>query len=315
MLSSTMKTKVLVTGGAGFIGSHLVEALVGQGYQVRILDNLSSGRLENVQGLPVEFVEGDIRDWQTVRQAVQGCQLALHQAALVSVPRSITEPQLNHDVNVTGTFHVFEAARQEGIKRVVYASSAAVYGDTPSLPAQESDRPNPISPYAAAKLVNEGYAAVYNRSYGTEFIGLRYFNVFGPRQDPSSPYSGVLSLFCWAAGTGGEVTIYGDGQQTRDFVYVTDVVAANLTAVQLAWSDEMPVLFNVGRGEQTSLLQIAATLRQRYPLPVTHQPSRDGDIRHSVADIRLIQRFLHFTPTVSLATGLQHTLTWLAAQT
>jgi len=304
--------KVLVTGGAGFIGSHLAAALVQRGDQVRVLDNLSSGKRENLEGLPVELLVGDVRDWDTVQQAVAGCDLIFHQAALVSVPRSIADPQLNHDVNVSGAFHMFEAARQAGIQRVVYASSAAVYGDTPALPAKECDRPNPISPYAAAKLTNEQTAAVYNQCYGTAFVGLRYFNVFGPRQDPASPYSGVLSLFCRAAIAGTGVTIYGDGRQTRDFVYVSDVVAANLAAAARAAGEQM--VFNVGRGEQTDLLQIVDTLRQQSgaALPVQHAAERDGDIRHSCADITAAQTHLGYAPQVSLAVGLQKTLDWFA---
>lgn len=304
---------VLLTGGAGFIGSHLAAALVQGGHQVRVLDNLSSGRRENLGSLAVELVVGDIRDWETVRQAVTGCDLVFHQAALVSVPRSLEEPRLNHDVNFTGTLHVFEAARQAGIRRVVYASSAAVYGDTPSLPAKESDPPRPMTPYAAAKLMNEQVAAVYNQSYGTEFVGLRYFNVFGPRQDPSSPYSGVLSIFCQAAVAGAGVTVYGDGRQTRDFVYVSDVVAANLAAASLN-VDGAPLVFNVGPGAQTDLLQILAVLRELTgaALPIRHEAPRAGDIRHSCADITLARKHLAFTPQTSLAAGLQETLRYSA---
>ncbi|MCA9968950.1 MAG: NAD-dependent epimerase/dehydratase family protein, partial [Anaerolineales bacterium] len=227
--------RVLVTGGAGFIGSHLVAALAARGDAVRVLDNLSSGREANLAGLPVELIRGDVRDLETVQRVMAGCELVFHQAALVSVPRSIGEPVLNHEVNVNGTFNVFEAARQAGVRRVVYASSAAVYGDQPALPAGEADVVRPMTPYAAAKWMGEGYAAVYNQRYATEFVGLRYFNVYGPRQDPSSPYSGVLSIFCRAAMAGDGVTIYGDGLQTRDFVFVRDVVAANLAAAAMAW--------------------------------------------------------------------------------
>ncbi|MCA9962279.1 MAG: NAD-dependent epimerase/dehydratase family protein [Anaerolineales bacterium] len=303
--------KILVTGGAGFIGSHLVAALIQRGNEVRVLDNLSSGKHENLDGLPVELVVGDIRNWETVRQAVNGCDLVFHQAALVSVPRSLAEPQLNHDVNVNGAFHVFEAARQAGIKRVVYASSAAVYGDTPSLPASEHDRSNPMTPYAAAKLMNEEMATVYNHSYGREFVGLRYFNVFGPRQDPSSPYSGVLSVFCRATIANSGVTIYGDGKQTRDFVYVSDVVVANLAAADWAMDETHPV-FNVGRGEQTDLLQILEMLRQQsgVALPVQFTAARAGDIRDSCADVTAVQSHLNYTPHVSIAAGLQKTLNW-----
>lgn len=303
--------QVLVTGGAGFIGSHLAVALLRRGDQVRVLDNLSSGQRANLDGLPVELVVGDVRDWETVRQAVQGCDLVFHQAALVSVPRSLAEPRLNHDVNVTGTFHVFEAARQAGIRRVVFASSAAVYGDAPALPASEADRPVPLTPYAVAKLANEQLAAVYTRSYGTEFVGLRYFNVFGPRQDPTSPYSGVLSIFCRAAVAGEGVTIYGDGRQTRDFVYVSDVVAANLAAANLAHVDETAV-YNVGCGQQISLLEVVVQLRAStgQPLPASHAPARQGDIRHSLADTSQAAARLGFRAQTSFPAGLRETVAW-----
>lgn len=305
--------QVLVTGGAGFIGSHLAAALAAQGHQVRVLDNLSSGRRENLTGAAVELVVGDIRDLAVVETAVSGCDLVFHQAALVSVPQSIAEPRQNHQVNVDGTFHVFEAARQAGVRRVIYASSAAVYGNLPGLPKRESDPLAPISPYAAAKLMNETMAQAYTAVYGMELIGLRYMNVFGPRQDPSSPYSGVLSIFCHAAISGRGVTIFGDGAQTRDFVYIADVVQANLRAAQADWSQlgEQQV-FNVGRGQQTSLNQIVAILEEivEQPIPVQHGPERPGDIKHSVADIQAAQKSLAFDPQISVADGLRETVAW-----
>ncbi|RMG70922.1 MAG: NAD-dependent epimerase/dehydratase family protein, partial [Chloroflexi bacterium] len=250
---------------------------------------------------------GDIRDFDTVCRAIEGCDLVFHQAALVSVPRSIKEPKLNHDVNVTGTFHVFEAARRVGIRRVVYASSAAVYGDTPNLPASESDPPNPISPYAVAKLMNEQMATVYNRNYHTQFVGLRYFNVFGPRQDPSSPYSGVLSIFCKAVVAGKGVTIFGDGEQTRDFVFVKDVVSANLAAAEM----EVSGVFNIGQGKAVSLREVVRIIEDisRRPLPITFAPSRPGDIRHSLADISLAkQKQLICYPTTCISEGIHQLL-------
>ncbi|GAB4279737.1 MAG: NAD-dependent epimerase/dehydratase family protein [Candidatus Promineifilaceae bacterium] len=299
---------VLVTGGAGFIGSHLVEALITRGDNVRVLDNLSSGHLCNLDGLPLEFIQGDIRDFDTVCQAADGCDFVFHQAALVSVPLSIEDPKLNHDVNVTGTLHVFEAARRVGVKQVVYASSAAVYGDRPSLPVSENDRPCPISPYAVAKWMNEQMATLYNRQYGLVCVGLRYFNVFGPRQDSSSPYSGVLSVFCDAARMGKGVTIYGDGMQTRDFVYVRDVVAANLAAASLKLADETaPSIFNIGRGEVVSLRELVTVVERvgGRPLPITYAPPRLGDIRHSLADIRLAAQYLHYQPQTMLHEGIE----------
>lgn len=305
--------QVLVTGGAGFIGSHLAAALAAQGHQVRVLDNLSSGRRENLAGAAVELVVGDIRDWVVVETAVSGCDLVFHQAALVSVPQSIAEPRQNHQVNVDGTFHVFEAARQAGVRRVIYASSAAVYGNLPGLPKRESDPLAPISPYAAAKLMNETMAQAYTAVYGMELIGLRYMNVFGPRQDPSSPYSGVLSIFCRAAISGRGVTIFGDGAQTRDFVYVADVVQANLRAAQADWSQlGKQQVFNVGRGQQTSLNQIVVILEEivGQPMPVQHGPERPGDIKHSIADIQAAQKSFAFDPQVSVADGLRETVAW-----
>lgn len=228
------------------------------------------------------------------------------------MPQSLADPRLNHEVNVTGAFHVFEAARQAGVKRVVYASSAAVYGDTPSLPARESDPPKPITPYAVAKLMNEQMAAVYNQSYGMECIGLRYFNVYGPRQDPSSPYSGVLSIFCQAAVAGEEVTIYGDGQQTRDFIYVGDVVEANLLALAVSWNYVKIAVYNIGSGQASSLLQVAARLRQysEKPLSMTHQPARAGDIRHSAAAVTAAVEQIGFQAQMALTDGLRATLCW-----
>lgn len=307
------KQEVLVTGGAGFIGSHLTAALLERGHRVRVLDNLSSGRRENLAGLDVTFIEGDVADWETTRAAVEGCSLVFHEAALVSVPRSIQEPELNHRANVQGAFNVFEAARQAGVKRVVYASSAALYGNRPGLPKRESDPPDPITPYAAAKLMNEIYAAAYTAAYGLELVGLRYMNVFGPRQDPSSPYSGVLSIFCRAALKGATCTIYGDGDQTRDFVYVADVAQANLRAAEVPFERcGAGAVFNVGRGQQTSLNQILAILGELLgrSIPTVYQDERPGDIKHSVADVGRAQAVLGFAPAVAIKDGLRATLAW-----
>lgn len=303
--------RILITGGAGFIGSHLAEALVSEGNKVRVIDNFSSGKTANLEHLNVEIIEGDVADFTIVQGAVDGCNLVFHQAALVSVPLSITNPLLNHQSNVTGTANVFEAARQAGVRRVVYASSAAVYGNAPSLPKRESDRPDPVSPYAAAKLSGELQAAAYFHSFGLETVGLRYFNVFGPRQDPSSPYSGVLSIFCQAALNQGQVTVHGDGNQTRDFVFVSDVVRANLKAAQVDFERlERPTVFNIGRGEQTSLNQVLDFLVKirGQPLAVEYGSPRAGDIRHSVADISAARTHLGFEPQISVEEGLQQTL-------
>ena len=309
--------QVLVTGGAGFIGSHLAAALAASGAQVRALDDLSSGKRENLAGLPVELIVGDVAEMAVVRAAVSGCDLIFHQAAFVSAPRSITEPGLNQHSNVTGTFNVFEAARQAGVRRVVYASSAAVYGNLPDLPKRENDPLQLLTPYAAAKRMAEIMAESYHAAYGLELVGLRYMNVFGPRQDPASPYSGVLSIFCQAAIAGQGVTIFGDGEQTRDFVYVADVVRANLLAAQ-APSPKLPdtPIFNVGQGKQTSLNQIVAMLAKMTgrPLPITYQPERAGDIKHSAADISQARERLGFVPETAVADGLNTTLDWFRNQ-
>lgn len=307
--------QLLVTGGAGFIGSHLVRALAAQGHAVRVLDNFSSGRAANLADCPVEIIAGDVADWPTVRQAVTGCDLIFHQAALVSPPQSIAQPDLNHRVNVTGAFHVFEAARQAGVRRVVYASSAAVYGRLPGLPKRESDPTAPLTPYGAAKVMNETEAGVYNRLYGLECMGLRYMNVYGPWQVPTSPYSGVLSIFGRAAVRGEGVTIWGDGEQTRDFVFVGDVVQVLLAVAAAPFTPENAV-FNVGRGVAVSLNQAAAWLSElvNRPIPITYAPERPGDIRHSCADLTRLVDKIGFRPNTDLKTGLAATLAWLRAQ-
>lgn len=310
--------RILVTGGAGFIGSHLTAALTADGAQVRVLDDFSSGQRENLAGLPVELIVGDVAEMDVVQTAVANCDLIFHQAALVSVPRSVTEPELNQHSNVTGTFNIFEAARQAGVKRIVYASSAAVYGNRPGLPKRETDPLQLITPYAAAKRTAEIMAESYNAAYGMEIIGLRYMNVFGPRQDPSSPYSGALSIFCQAAIAGQGVTIFGDGEQTRDFVYVGDVVQANLRAAALP-NGRLPdtPVFNVGRGQQTSLNQIVAMLSEitGRPIHTAYQSERPGDIKHSVADISLAQGKLGFMPETAVKEGLRLTMDWFSQPT
>lgn len=309
--------QILVTGGAGFVGSHLTAVLVAQGARVRVLDNLSSGFRENLHGLDVSFIEGDVADLAVVQAAVAGCELVFHQAALVSGPQSLDDPQLNHRSNVTGTFNVLEAARQANVRRVVYASSAAVYGNAATLPHKESDPVMPLTPYAAAKHMSEVMARTYTLAYGLETVGLRYMNVFGPRQDPSSPYSGVLSIFCRAALNHEPCNIYGDGEQTRDFVFVDDVVQANLLAAQLA-ADRLSntPLFNIGQGKQTSLNEIIAMLGKIVdrPLKIQRQAERKGDIKYSVADISLAESFLSFVPQEKIISGLQKTLEWFRTQ-
>ena len=305
--------RILVTGGAGFIGSHLAAALAATGHQVRVLDDLSSGHRENLAGLPVELIVGDVGEMGMVETAVANIDLIFHQAALASVPRSIQEPTLNYHSNIAGTFNVFEAARQAGIKRIVYASSSAVYGQLPGLPKREDSPLQLITPYAAAKRMGEDLAASYNAAYNMEIVSLRYMNVFGPRQDPSSPYSGVLSIFCQAAVDGCGVTIFGDGQQTRDYVYISDVVQANLLAAAVPFNQiaDSPI-FNVGCGQQTNLNEIVVLLSQLAgrPIPVTYQPERFGDIKHSGADISWAQEKLGFRVETAVLTGLEKTLAW-----
>jgi UDP-glucose 4-epimerase len=326
--------KYLVTGGAGFIGSHMVDALVANGHDVVVLDNLSSGHRENLVDViaRIEFIQGDIRDPETCLKAAKGCEGIFHEAALVSVPDSINRPRDNHDINITGTFNVLEAARANGVKRVVFASSAAIYGDNPELPKREDMLPEPKSPYALAKLTGEYYLKVYAECFGLETVALRYFNVFGVRQDPSSMYSGVISIFSERIAKKLPITIYGDGQQTRDFVNVRDVVQANLLAMHVEIVQDVEVVklesdlnescngvstfnegsarfnvFNVAAGCQTSLLELLNTLETLTGNKVTlnFSAARPGDIRHSLADISKIRNFSGYEPKIELKEGLR----------
>lgn len=306
--------KYLVTGGAGFIGSHITDVLVERGQQVVVLDNLSSGHKENLSDVwkQIEFIHGDIRDPGTCLKAAEGCNGVFHEAALVSVPDSINRPRDNHDINSTGTLNILEAARANGVKRVVFASSAAIYGDNPELPKREDMLPAPKSPYALAKLTGEYYLKVYAECYGLETVALRYFNVFGPRQDPSSMYSGVISIFSERIKKGLPVTIYGDGQQTRDFVNVKDVSTANLLAMTADLKAKSPdskfssTVFNVATGTQTSLLQMLSVLEQLCGITIERKFAavRSGDIRHSVADVSKIRNWLAYEPRIELKAGL-----------
>ena len=306
----------LVTGGAGFIGSHLAAKLVEQGHHVTILDNLSSGKSTNIADIEATFIQGDIRDFDTVYQAAANCDVIFHQAAYVSSPQSISHPQINHQINVDGTFNVFEAARQHNVKRVVYASSAAVYGNHPQLPKTESSPIQPQSPYGASKYISDVYASMYAQLYSTSFVGLRYMNVFGPRQDPHAPYAGVLSIFCQNRITNQSCTISGDGEQTRDFVYIDDIVQANLRAATANLPSKAE-LFNIGRGQATSLNQIISILNK---LGDTHLDvcytgkERAGDIKHSFANISKAKQQLGYNPQTDLTTGLKKTLDWLRLQ-
>lgn len=299
--------KALVTGGAGFIGSHLADRLLRDGHAVRVLDDLSSGHRQNVPS-GAELIVGDVRNPALVEDIARGCEVIFHEAAVVSVPASIEDPQRSHDVNIQGTLNVLLAAREQHVRRVVFACSAAVYGEEPTLPKREDMLPAPISPYGIEKLAGEQYVLAWPRLYGVEGVTLRYFNVFGPRQDPRSPYSGVISIFADRAMSSTEVTIYGDGEQTRDFVFVDDVVEANILAATTPGANART--YNIGRGEGTTLNALLGTIAKIVGTEIAakHEPARAGDIRHSVADISRAHNDLGFAPAVSVEAGLRELL-------
>lgn len=317
--------KYLVTGGAGFIGSHIVEALLAAGHRVTVLDDLSTGSRENLAAVAgdIEFLEGDIRDAETCRRAAAGCEGIFHEAALVSVPESVEHPRKNHEINVTGLFNVLEAARANGVRRIVFASSAAVYGagsEEGAMPAKagakikpkpaerspslREDMPaHPVSPYAFAKWMGENYLRLYSEVYGVQSAALRYFNVYGPRQRPDSMYSGVISVFLGRAKRGGSVVVYGDGGQTRDFINVRDVARANLLAMN---HPEPFGVYNIATGRSRSLLDLIGLLERRIgrPLERRHGPPRAGDVRHSRANVRRAAEALKFMAEIALEEGL-----------
>lgn len=309
--------KVLLTGGAGFIGSHTAQVLVAQGHQVRIFDDMSTGSLDNLRELEgrFELTRADLLDFAALLEAMRECDAVIHLAAVVSVSASIECARHAHEVNATGTLNVLEAARQSGICRVVLASSAAVYGHSPSLPLEEAMLPQALSPYAAQKWLGEIYARIYTDLHGMSPIALRYFNVFGPRQDPASPYSGVLSLFIGAMQAGRGVTIFGDGQQTRDFVHVHDVAAANVLALAAPKACGGQAI-NVGSGKASSILRAHETLSRHFPgAPAPRfQPPRLGDIKHSLANIDRARFLLGYRPGVSFEEGLAGTVGWAKKQ-
>jgi len=313
--------RYVVTGGAGFIGSHIVRALVARGDSARVFDDLSGGSRENLAGLEVgepgsgaavEFLVGDVADAEALARACRGVRGVFHQAALVSVPRSVEDPQESFRINVCGTFEVLRAARDAGAEAVVLASSAAIYGADETVPKVESMAPQPLSPYAGDKLTGETMLAVWGRSYGLRTVALRYFNVFGPRQSDDSPYSGVIALFARAALEGRQVTIHGDGSQTRDFVFVEDVVQANLLAMD-ARDLEPGSVFNVGSGSTVTIAELQREIGEaagNFVEPILG-PERVGDVRQSFADIGAIRQRLGYEPRVSRARGMAQTLAWI----
>jgi UDP-glucose 4-epimerase len=305
--------KVLVTGGAGFIGSNVVRALLARGDDVRVLDNFSTGNRANLAGLvdDVELVEGDLRSYERVHAAVRGVEVVFHQGALPSVPRSVQDPLTTTAVNVEGTLNVLLAARDEGARRVVNASSSSVYGNGGGLPRVETQFPDPISPYAVAKLAAERFCASFSRVYAMEIVSLRYFNVFGPRQDPMSQYAAVVPRFISAIAAGEPVTVYGDGEQSRDFTYIDNVVAANLLAADAP--DVAGAILNVATGGSTTVNELAETIGRLLDRRVekVFEPTRDADVRASWADVDEARRRLGYEPQVALQEGLRRTAAFL----
>jgi len=308
----------LITGVAGFIGSSIARALLDRGERVRGIDNLSTGKRENIQEIEhrIEFHEADLLDLNAVRKACQGVDCMFHEAAIPSVPKSVKDPLGSNQANVDGTVNALIAARDAGVKRVVYAASSSAYGDTPTLPKHEAMMPNPISPYAVAKLASEYYMASFYRCYGLETVSLRYFNIFGPRQDPSSPYSGVLPKFTTQMLSGKQPTIYGDGSQSRDFTYIDNAVDANLLAAHAPAEKVAGQVFNVATGTQFDLNETCKLLQKLtgYEGEPQYAPERAGDIKHSLADISRAEQALGYKPTVSFEEGLRRTVEWYKSQ-
>jgi UDP-glucose 4-epimerase len=308
--------RFLVTGGAGFIGSNIVEELLRRGEPVRVLDNFRTGKRENLAAFQerIELVEGDLQDLPTVRRAVEGVDCVLHQAAIPSVPRSVDDPLESNSVNVTGTLNLLVAARDAAVKRVVFASSCALYGDDPTLPKREDMLPWPKSPYAVSKLAGEHYCRAFSEVYGLETVALRYFNVFGPRQDPASDYAAAIPLFITRLLRGQAPTVHGDGLQSRDFIYVANVVHANLLAATAP--NVAGRVFNVACGERYTLLDLIGILNDilgTHIAPI-HDDPRPGDVRHSQADVTGARQALGYRTMVDFAEGLRRTVEWYRAQ-
>lgn len=305
---------VLITGIAGFIGSSIARALVAEGAQVRGIDNLSSGSMANLEEIrsQIDFRDADVLDTAAVASAMKGVDYVFHEAAIPSVPKSVNDPVGTNGPNLTGTLNVLEAARQAGVKRLLYAASSAAYGDDPALPKTEAMLPSPISPYAVQKVAGEHYLASYYRVYGLETVSLRYFNIFGPRQDPSSQYSGVLARFISLMLAGQTPTIYGDGLTSRDFTYIDNVVSANLLAARAPRENVAGRIFNIATGRRVTLLDAFAEIKRitGFKGDVRHEAERQGDIKHSGADISLAQKAFGYKVVADLAYGLEQTIAW-----
>lgn len=304
--------RYLVTGGAGFIGSNTVDELVRRGHSVVVLDDLTSGKEENLSEIrnKITFIKGSITDIEVVRKAMHEAEYVLHLAARTSVPRSVKDPIETNKINIDGTLNVLVAAKELKVKRVVFAASSSAYGETPTLPKVETMQPQPISPYGVTKYVGELYGQTFGRCYGLENVSLRYFNIFGPRQDPSSPYSGVLAKFCTAFLEETQPVVFGDGEQTRDFTYVDNAVQANLLACEAP--NVSGKVFNVGCAARISLNEVLRALAKitGKPLEAKYEPTREGDIRDSLADISQAKEFLGYNPQVSFEDGLSRTFEW-----
>ena len=303
----------LVTGGAGFIGSHIAEELVRRGHRVRVVDSLITGKRRNLNHIPgVEFLEGDLADAAVAKRAVDGAGYVLHQAAIPSVPRSVKDPVTSHRANVDATLNVLVAARDGGVKRVVFAGSSSAYGNTPALPKREDMPANPLSPYALQKVIGEQYLQLFTKLYGLETVSIRYFNVFGPRQDPTSPYSGVLAKFITQMLKGEQPTILGDGKQSRDFTYVDNAVEANLLALKVPASEVVGRVFNVATGRRIELNETFRILKKLtgYTGEVQYGPERAGDVKHSLADLSRAEKHLGYKPKVDFEEGLRRTIEW-----
>lgn len=302
----------LVTGGAGFIGSNIIEELLKRGERVRVLDNFSTGRKENLSRFMshIELIEGDLRNFESAKRAVDGVDYILHQAALPSVSRSVLDPKASNEANVSGTVNLLTAAKESSVKRVVYASSSSIYGDTPTLPKIESMTPNPRSPYAVSKLAAEFYCRVFHSIYGLETVALRYFNIFGPRQDPHSQYAAAIPLFIRAMLKGEKPTIFGDGSQSRDFTYVANAVRANLLSARAPQASGR--IFNIACGERYSLNELIKKLNGILGTEIDpiHAESRIGEIKHSLADISQAKQILGYEPLINFEEGLSKTVEW-----